>query len=360
MFSKIFLFEIQNRIRRPAVYLYFLAALLFTIFAFSTGSLPVGEKEHINSPYLITFWFGCMSMMMMLVGSSIMGTSLYRDIEYQTKDYYLTYPITKSGYFWGRYFGSFFFIVVIALSLPLGIFLSTYIGPAIGKTDPAQYGANKLIYYLYPFLFIALPNIFFTSSLFFGLVAVLRNVKVIYFGGVLLMLFYFIGLFFLNNTTDSTSIGIFDPFALTGVRFVMNNSSTLQHNTMLIPMNGSLGINRLIWPGIGAVVLIITYIRFNFETFFAGKRDKAAIDEVGVRSNKVLKTPAVNFSGKYNKRTLSNLVRLELLNIIRDNYFWIIIIAGSIFLGFVFWLGSYNNGVPDHPRTVTLIGFFND
>src|SRR6202034_904770 len=143
------------------------------------------------------------------------------------------------------------------------------------------------IYYVYPFLLIALPNLFFTSSLFFGLVAVLRNVKVIYFGGVLLMLFYFIALFLLNNTTNTTFIAISDPFALNGIRFVMNNSSTLQHNTMLIPMNGPLGINRLIWPVVGAAVLIITYIRFNFETFFAGKRDKAAIDEVGVRSNKI-------------------------------------------------------------------------
>jgi hypothetical protein len=34
MFWKIFLFEIQNRLRRPAVYLYFLAALIFTVGTF--------------------------------------------------------------------------------------------------------------------------------------------------------------------------------------------------------------------------------------------------------------------------------------------------------------------------------------
>jgi len=358
MFSKIFLFEIQNRIRRPAVYLYFSAVLLFTIFAFSTGSLPVGDKEHINSPYLITFWHCGMTMMMMLVSSSMMGMALYRDIEFQTKDYYLTYPITKSGYFWGRYLGSFTFMILIALAIPIGIFLSTYIGPAIGKTDPAQYGPNKLIYYLYPFVLIALPNIFFTSSLFYGLIAVTRNVKVIYFGGALLFLFYLIALFFLNNTTNATVIGISDPFGLNGVRFQMMNSSTAQHNNTLIAINGPMAINRFLWSGIGLVVLIITYIRFNFEAFFAGKRDKSAIDEVGTRSNKILKTPAVSFSDKYNQTTLKGLIRLELLNIIRDNYFWIIIGAGSVFLGFVFWLGDNHNGVPDLPRTVTLLGLF--
>jgi len=361
MFLKVFLFEIQNRVRRPAVYLYFLAILLFTLFAFSTGSLPLGEKEHINSPYLIAFWCGGMSMMMMLVSSSIMGTAIYRDIEYQTKDYYLTYPVTKPGYFWGRFLGSFAFMVILAFGILLGIYLGTIIGPAIGKTDHAQYGPNKLIYYLYPFLTIALPNIFFTSSLFYGLVAITRNVKVIYFGGILLFLFYFIALFFLDHTNNATVIGISDPFGLNGIRFQMNNSSNAQHNNDLIAMSGPLAINRLLWPGIGLAILIFTYIRFNFEKFFSGKRDKAAIDDVTNRANhKTIKIPAVSFLGKYDRHTLSNLIRLELLNIIRDNYFWIIVITGSLFLGFVFWLGENNYGVSDLPRTVMLLGIFND
>ncbi len=287
--------------------------------------------------------------------------AIYRDIEYQTKDYYLTYPITKGGYFWGRYFGSFVFMILLASGILAGIYLGTIIGPAIGKTSHEQYGPNKWSFYLYPFFTIALPNIFFTSSLFYGLVAIIRNVKVIYFGGILLFLFYFIALFFLDHTNNATVIGISDPFGLNGIRFQMNNSSTSQQNNDLIKMTGPLAINRLLWPGIGLVILIFTYIRFNFEKFFSGKRDRAAIDETSVKANgKPLKIPVVNFSDKYNRQTLANLVRVELLNIIRDNYFWIIVISGSLFLGFVFWLGNMAYGVPDLPRTVVLLDIFND
>jgi ABC-2 type transport system permease protein len=360
MFSKIFLFEIQNRIRRPAVYLYFSAVLLFTLFSFSTGSLPLGDKDHINSPILISFWCCGMTMMMTLVSSSLMGTAIYRDIEYQTKDYYLTYPITRNGYFWGRYLGSIVFMIIIALAIPIGIYLGSYLGPAIGKTMPGQYGPNRLIYYLYPFVFLAIPNIFFTSSLFFGLVAVTRNVKVIYFGGVLLFLFYIMALFFLDHTNNVTVIGISDPYGLNAVRYQLQNSSSIQHNTELIAINGPLAVNRLLWTGLGFVVLTITYFRFNFETFFAGKRDKATIDEAGVRSNKALKKPVVDFSDGYNLSTLKSLTKLELLNIIRDNYFWIIVGAGAIFLTFVFWLGNGNFGIADFPRTVGLLGIFAD
>jgi ABC-2 type transport system permease protein len=360
MFTEIFLFEIRNRLRRPAIYLYFLAVLVFTFFAFSTGSLPVGEREHINSPYLISFWSCAMSFMMTMVSSSVMGTALFRDIEYQTKDYYLTYPITKLGYFWGRFTGSFAFMIIVALAIPLGIWLGTVLGPAIGKTAAGQYGPNNPTFYLYPFLTLALPNIFFTSALFFGLVAVIRNVRIIYFGGLILFLFYFITLFFLQHTNNATVIGVTDPFSLNWVRMQMMNSSYIQQNSTLITVSGPLLINRLLWPGLGLAIVLVTYFRFNFEAFFAGRRDKAAADELSERSNVVLKTPALNFTGRYNRRTLVGLVRLELLNIIRDNYFWVIIGLGSFFLGFVFWMGNRPYDVPEWPRTVTLLSIFDD
>jgi ABC-2 type transport system permease protein len=360
MFTKIFLFEVQTRIRRPAIYLYFMAILVFTLFAFSTGSLPIGDREHINSPYVISFWCCAMTMMMTLVSSSVMGTALFRDIEYQTKDYYLTYPITKPGYFWGRFCGSFVFMIAIALAIPLGIWMGTHLGPAIGKALPARYGPNKPIYYLYPFLVIALPNIFFTSALFYGLVAVLRNVKVIYFGGLLLFLFYFMALFFLSNTNNANVIGIADPFALNGVRAQMFVANYIQKNNNLVIFRGPLAINRMLWPGLSLTVLMITYIRFNFERYFAGRRDKAAADELSPRSNVVLKTPVLNFAGDYNRRTLGSLIRLELLNIIRDNYFWMIIGCGTFFLGFVFWMGPMEFRIRDLPRTVMFLDIFSD
>ncbi|HXB33870.1 MAG TPA: hypothetical protein VNV35_10625 [Puia sp.] len=360
MFTEIFLFEIRNRVRRPAVYLYFLGILAFTLFAFSTGSLPVGEKEHINSPYLISFWCCVMTFMMTLVSSSVMGTAMFRDIEYQTKDYYLTYPITKSGYFWGRFCGSFVFMIGIALAIPLGVWLGTHLGPGIGDKLPAQYGPNKPMYYLFPFLTLALPNILFTSALFYGLVAVIRDVKIIYFGGLLLFLLYFIALFFLNHTNNVTVIGVADPFAINWVRMQMNNVNYIQHNNSVIAISGPLLINRLLWPGIGLATVVITYLRFNFETFFAGRRDKTVADETSARSNVVLKTPALNFAGRYNRQMLAGLIRLELLNIIRDNYFWVIIGLGGGFLGFAFWMGNGNYGVFDYPRTVTLLSVFDD
>jgi ABC-2 type transport system permease protein len=361
MFWKIFFFEISNRFRRPAVYLYFLAAFVFTIGTFATGSLPIGDKENINAPYLIAMWCAGITMLMMLISSSVMGQALYRDIEYQTKDYYLTYPITKAGYFWGRFFGSFFCMLAIASSIIIGAYIGTKFGPLMGWKDSKQYGPNHFIYYLHPFLTIALPNLFFTSSLFFGLVAITRNVKVIYSGGILLFLGYFLSLFFFGNSNNERVITLADPFGLNSIRYLSNAANSFQKNNTLFPITGNFLLNRLIWSGVGLIVILFTYFRFSFDKFFSGKRDKAAIDDDVSKVKRVIfKDVHVSFNGAYNRKTLWQLSRLELRNILRDNYFWIIISSGLAFLVFVFWMGSREYNVPNFPRTVLLFNIFND
>lgn len=360
MFWKIFVFEAHNRLRRPAVYVYFLAVLLFVIFSFSAGALPVGEKEHFNSPMMIARTYAWLSIIMMLVTSAIMGMPLYKDIEYNTKDYYLTYPITKAGYFWGRYCSSLLFVLIIGSAVMFGAYIGTFLGPLLGLNDAGRYGPNKLIYYLQPFLLIGVPNLVFTSSLFYGLVALTRNIKVIYSGGIILFLGYLIATFFLAHSSNETVIKLADPFAFNGVRMQVNQVDDHLKNISTVSFEGVLLINRLLWPGIGFALLLFSYLRFNFEDFFSGKRDKKIIkDEIVNRSAQRPKV-STSFAGNYNIRTLLTLTKTELSNIIRDNYFWIIIGCGLTFLGFIFYLGDSFYRVPNLPRTVSLLVIFYD
>lgn len=361
MFWEIFRFEVQNKLRRPAVYIYLAAIAIFTIGSFATVSLPIGAKQHINSPQLIAFWCSAMSMMTMLVSSSIMGMSLYRDIEFSTKDYYLTYPITKPGYFWGRFASSFFLMLLLGAAIPLCIFIGANLGPVIGRADIKQLGPNYLGYYLQPFCTIILPNLLFTSCLFFGLVAFTRNVKVVYTGGIALFLAYFISVFVFDHGSSLRTMILWDPFLITGTRFVMNTSPSQLQNTQAIAMAGDYLLNRLIWSGLGMIIVLLTYWRFNFERFFSGKKDRSAIDE-SAEGKKTTFTRArtIDFSGSYNRRTFSDLTRLELRNILRDNYFWIILVLGAVALGIAFWMPPDIYWVDSFPRTIDFIRDFDE
>lgn len=382
MFLQIFLFEINYRLRRPAFYVYFFLLLFLTVLMVGHGDIGETDKEFINAPAMLALLSSLYSLFLMLVSSSIMGVPLYRDIEHNTKEYYLSYPITKAGYFWGRYLGSFFFVLLISMGFYLGAFLGAKLGPLFGWTSASQYGPNHFKYYWYPFLTLMLPSLFFTSSLFFGLVAIFRNVKVIYSSGLFLLLGYILSNFFLGSSNNATVIYLFDPFLVNGFRLETVLYTKQQLNTEVIPLHGLILLNRIIWVSIGAVILFFTWLRFSFERFFSGgagqktgrKTDVLAGSESGeapgrlltdtdnghsnVRNQEAIRKVQVRFEAGYFRRTLSSLTRIEVLNIVRDNYFWIIISGGLIFLTTIFWHGQMRNGISDYPRTVFFMSIF--
>lgn len=148
MFLQIFLFEISYRLKRPATYIYFLVFFLISFLLVCSGSTTATEKVYHNSPVVIAQASALFSMIMMLVCSAIMGVPLYRDIEHQTKNYYLSYPITQSGYFWGRFLGSFVFMLFIGTSVLWGGWLGGVIGPLFDWIPANRIGPDHFMNYL--------------------------------------------------------------------------------------------------------------------------------------------------------------------------------------------------------------------
>lgn len=360
MFRQIFRFELQYRRRRPAFYIYFFVILLATIYGFASGDIALHDKEYINAPAALANFQAQLSVFLMLVSATIMGTPLYRDLEHDTKEYYLSYPITRAGYFWGRYLGSFFFVALIGAAIPIGAMLGSRLGPAFGWQPAARYEASPLWFYWQPYLIQVLPNLFFTSSLFFGLVAVFRNVKVIYSGCLFLFLGYILSNFFLNNIQNPTVIYLADPFNVNGLRAETSGFSPALLNTHTIPQTGLLLENRLLWLAVGAAGLLITWLRFDFERFFSGRRTRTPAGTPPAYSPESAVSPAphIRLQGSYYRKTLFSLTRIELLNLIRDGYLWIILSGGLFFLILIFWHAPLQYGITDYPRTSFFMDAF--
>jgi ABC-2 type transport system permease protein len=362
MFRQIFLFELKYRLRRPAFYIYFTLVLAASIFGIAQAGVPLKEHEFINSPASLALFFSNLSVFLMLVSAVIMGTPLYRDLEYGTKEYYLSYPITKNGYFWGRCLGSFFFVALIGAAVPIGAWLGTHVGPLLHWQIAEGYGSNQPWFYLQPYLTLILPNLFFTSALFFGLVAFFRNVKVIYSSAMFLFLGYLLANFFLQNTNDLRVIYLGDPWLISGLRNLKDGWTVARLNHSVIPMTGLVLVNRLIWTSVGAIVLAFTWWRFSFERFFSGRQgggDKGAAQTPAARPDRTgIRTVHVELEGGYYRRTLFSLTRIEVLNLIRDGYFWTILSGGIVFLALIFWHTPTSWRVGDYPRTVYFMNAF--
>jgi len=127
-------------------------------------------------------------MIAMLTCSAVMGVALYRDIEHGTRNYLFAYPITKQGYFWGRFFGSFVFVLLIGSAFSWGSLLGSFAGPAFGWLPPERIGSYGLWNYFQPYFIFSVTNLLLASTIFFALVSLTRNVKVIYSASILLLM----------------------------------------------------------------------------------------------------------------------------------------------------------------------------
>ncbi|SDD97609.1 hypothetical protein SAMN05216464_103216 [Mucilaginibacter pineti] len=362
MFWQIFTFELKYRLKRPATYLYFLTFLLLSAAVYGAGLVNGSEKVYYNSPLFTAIIFTFLSLFMMLVSSAVMGVPLYRDIDYNTKNYYMAYPITENGYFWGRYLGSFLFVLLISTSLVFGAYIGTFLGPLLGWVPAKRIGPNHLIYFLQPFFCIVIPNLFFTSSVFFGLVALTRNVKIIYTVSILLLIAYLLSNFLTRDIENKTLVKLLDPFALNTISLETRFYTPAEQNTLMVPIKGYVLYNRIIWTGVGLLILLATYFGFSFKRFFGGGRMKKQLAETGEGLRAYLAAlpkVTISFAGGYYRRIMFNMAKIEYLSIVRDVYFRVILLGGVIFLALDYWIGDQLYSVPNYPLTVNLMMYKN-
>lgn len=360
MFFNIFSFELKYRRNRAATYIYFFICFIIVTLMVAMGSTPAAEKVHHNSPFNISVMASVFSLLMSLICSAVMGVPLYRDIEYGTKDYYFTYPISKSDYFWGRFWGSFVVVIFISTAPLLGIWVGSMVGPLFGLEEADRYGANHLWSYVYPYLTMVLPNVFFTSCAFFALVAWTRNARILYTANILFFIAYLLADFLTRDFEKKNLVDILDPFALKTLGNATKYFTIADKNNLMAPFTGNLLWNRIIWVGFSLVIILVTYFRFSFQRFFnasSGRKKAAEPEFVKTGSKLALPKVSLRFDNKGFVSHLFNLAKLEFRNIIRDPYFLAILLGGVVFLILDDWIGTRPLDVSNRPLTFYMLEF---
>lgn len=359
MFIKIFLFELRYRLKRPATYIYFLLFFLIGFLSIGTGSSPASEKVFHNAPWTIANMNILFSMVMMLICSAVMGVPLYRDIEHSTRQYFFSYPITKAGYFWGRFFGSFVFVILIGSSINWGAMAGAAVGPAFGWVPVERISRFGFWNYFQPFFFFAMGNLILASSIFFSLVAITKNIKVIYSASILLLIAYLLASFLVADSDKRELVKLLDPFMLNTFNLETRYFTPFEKNTFLLPLTKTIIINRLIWLSVAALITGFAYYKFSFFQFLSAGVEKVkkstAKDEVP--ELKEIKPVQPDFGKGFTQRIWWQLTKIEFLNIVRDNYFRAILLGGLVFLTLDFWIGNTLYGVPDRPITIFLMDY---
>ena len=357
MFKDIFLFELKYRFSRPATWIYFGLLLVVSFLLIGTGSTPASEKVFHNSPIVIANLLLLISIFGILIASAVMGVPLYRDLEHKTGTFLFSYPISKFGYFMGRFWGSFLTLLFISLGALIGIYLGSLLGPLFG-TDAERYGPNSLINYFQPWFTLILPNLWLASSIFFALIIFTRTIRSIYAGGIVIFIGYLLANFLTQDIENKDLVQLIDPFGLNSFFLQTRYLTPFEQNTYLVSVTGNLLLNRVLWTMVGLAFFVASYFRFSFNYFFQTvqkkKVEKQEIEQAPAGS---LKRFASDFSSTYQWNSLITLTKIEVQNVLKDIYFRSILLGGMIFLILDFWIGNSLYSVPNLPATSFLMEY---
>lgn len=364
MFKDIFVFELQYRKARAANYIYFGIMFFCCFAAVTTDVVRIGAgsgqvKE--NAPIAIAQMIVIMNVFMSLIASAIMGVAVLRDFEHNTEAILFSTPMKKFSYLMGRFWGSYVVLLLVATSLPLGFML--------GDLWPTRNADNMLPFnlatYWRPYFIFVVPTMFFTGAIFFASGALSRKTIVIYTQGILLLVLYIASSSMLRDLEQREIASLVDPYGLRAFNFSTQYWTPAERNSLQIPFDDYIFYNRLLWSGIGLLVLIVNHFAFSFNVV-RGSIFKPRIireERMQIKPEEIripLAQQLVN-TGTY----VQQLIRLTLFYfkmVFREIPFIAIVIAGMLLLFLNATNMSEIYGTSSYPTTymvLELLGGFN-
>jgi ABC-2 type transport system permease protein len=337
-FFAIAAFEARTRLKRISTWVYFLVFLAISMTwiaaaggAISTASVSFGSgKVWVNSPYAVAQTTAFLGIFAMTVIAALMGRAVQQDFEYRSENFFFTAPIAKWQYLGGRFVGALVVLLVILSSIALGSALGTLL-PGI---DPDRLGPMRAAVYAIPFVTVLLPNLIWIGGVFFCVAALTRRMLPVYIGSIICLIGYLAANGLMRDFENKTLAAMLDPFGSIAMSRVTEYWTVSEKNTRLIPFEGALLWNRVLWLGVGLMLIAWCVHRFAF-AYSAGSgfrsRGKAAeYDAAGDAKLAAALHPVV--TNKVNGlRALPRMVWLNFRETVKSIYFGVIAFSGVLF-----------------------------
>jgi len=342
MFLAILKFELWYRLRRPATYIYFAILLgIGLLFMLMTGGFFEGvtasvgnSKVYINSPFALNGLITVLTIVPgVLIISAMFGPAILRDFDSRMHPLLYTAPISKAGYLGGRFFGTLLITLLVFSGIGVGLWIGTlFPGISATKLGPSHLGA-----YLVPYFTFVLPNVLFTGAIFFVLATLTRQALSTYVGSIIFLVLYFVAQSQLSDLDNKTLAALLDPMGNGALSVLTKYWTPAEKNTQLIWPVGLLGLNRLLWLGVGLLLVVGCYLRFKFgqsvgEVVLRRRKPEAIGQAVQPLGPLVLPPVQQQFGTGQHLRQWARLAGQELRDVLRSPYFIAIVVAGLAFL----------------------------
>lgn len=357
MFAKIAAFELRYQLRQPvfAVVAFIFLLMVFGSVTVDQISIGSGGNIHKNGPSAIAETSMIMTIFFMFAATAFVANVVVRDDETGFGPIIHSTSVRKFDYLFGRFTGAFLAVSLAYAAVPLGIFL----GSLMPWVDPETLGPNRLADYAFAFFWLALPNVFLVSALFFALATATRSMMTTYLGVAGFLVLYVV----FNAVTRDPELrkvaAYIEPFGLAAFNSAVRYFTASDANTIRPAIEGALLYNRLVWIGAAFAMLGLSYSVYQTEA--VGMRDMGKAPKVADVPPAPLsgRLPAPSFGAEAGWSQLFLRMRFEMGQVFKSPAFLVLLVLGLFNSLAGLLLGAEVGGSAIYPVTRWVINTLN-
>ena len=255
MLRKLLGFELQLHTRQVGFWITILVMVLFGVLLSSTDfisiSLEGGSKIKNNGSIPVALNISILSFISIFFGAVFTVTGVMRDDTHKSLELIHTTPVSTFDMTISRMLGVFLVVSLCVIASVVGMLAGQFMPWA----DAETFGPMNPLYYLYPIVVFVLINALFVSGVFVAIAAITRNKSMVYVSAVGLLVLYFAAGAVSGDNAPDWLQSLIDPFGSEALAKDVEFWPADEQNTRLAPLFGYMGLNRLVWGGIGLVLL---------------------------------------------------------------------------------------------------------
>ncbi|MEM7080234.1 MAG: M1 family aminopeptidase, partial [Pseudomonadota bacterium] len=353
MMWEVLKFECRTQLRSP---LFLVLAIVFALFAFFLTSSEdiqlggLGNNININAWWGIVYTQFFFSLIGMFAAVAIVSQAITRDYELQTAELLFTTGVSPIAFVLGRFLGALLFASLVGAAALFG----TLLGTLMPWLDQERVGAFSLTPYVYALLVVTLPNFFFTGAFFYALAALTRSMLAAFIGSIGFLVAYII-VGSIVDREQAVLYAMLDPFGSGAFSEVSRYWTVFERNNQLVPLEGNLLWNRILWVGVGVIAMALTLWRYRFDLSpspFGRRVKKQGVDTVPALQPLV---PALRFGAGQHFAQLRSQVRMDLRAILKSLPFYALMGFATLNVVGGFYFSSGGAGTPLLPTTAAML-----
>ncbi len=358
MFGEFFKKEVFTALKRPMLYIFMGIVMLLVFGAVVSDNVIIGGAVgdvKKNAPTTVAMYITIMNIFGLMFATAFFNNAALRDHKYKFNEILFTTPLSKAGYFFGRFCGAWLLSCLVMVGIYLGFIFGGFIGPAMSWIGPERIGPIPWKSFLNTFLIFVVPNMLVAGAIIFGLASKFKNTVISFVGTLVIIIGYLVSLNLMSDMDNQNLAALLDVFGVSTYSLDTQYFTPFEKNTIAPSFSGHVLKNRILWFAFGLGILLLNYFTFSFAS--KNKRVKIKKGEaIALPTNFAKPQITLTNSGISD---FSSFFKINFLSITKNTVFIILILFAIILLITNLWGGFEYFGLKSFPVTYKMLDEIN-